>query len=154
MRVLVLVDGFETEGLLGSLARLLRLGDAELVLLYVRHPGARAGLELGPQRPGGHHLPPHRERELAEAERTGSSEALAEAEQLAGPLAAAVRSIRADGEPGQVVCDLARKEVADVVALRGTGRGRPPVGPGSLGPTARFVVDHSPCPVLLLRDGG
>jgi nucleotide-binding universal stress UspA family protein len=28
------------------------------------------------------------------------------------------------------------------------------VGPGSLGPTARFIVDHSPCPVLLLRDGG
>jgi hypothetical protein len=32
-------------------------------------------------------------------------------------------------------------------------RDQPPVGPKSLGPTARFVSDHSPCPVLLLREG-
>jgi len=26
-----------------------------------------------------------------------------------------------------------------------------PIGPGSLGHVARFVVDHAPCPVLLVR---
>jgi hypothetical protein len=27
----------------------------------------------------------------------------------------------------------------------------PPTGPPSVGHTARFVVDHAPCPVLLVR---
>lgn len=154
VRILVLVDGFDTEGLLDSLSRLVQLRDSDLLLVFVRRTGPRAGLDLAPRRPGGHQLPPHRERELAEAELEGGAQALAEAEQAARQLVAEVRSVRLDGDPGRVVCELAQTERADLVAVRGTGGGRPPVGPGSLGPTARFIVDHSPCPVLLLRDGG
>jgi nucleotide-binding universal stress UspA family protein len=154
LRIIVLVDGFDTEGLFDSLERLLRLRESELLLLFVRRIGPRAGLELAPRRPGGHQLPPHRERALAEAEVEGGAQALSEAEKAARRLAAVVESRQLDGEPGRVVCELAKTERADLVAVRGTGRGRPPVGPGSLGPTARFIVDHSPCPVLLLRDGG
>jgi nucleotide-binding universal stress UspA family protein len=29
--------------------------------------------------------------------------------------------------------------------------GRPATGPPAVGRTARFVLDHAPCPVLLLR---
>ena len=154
LRIIVLVDGFDTEGLFGSLERRLRLRESELLLVFVHRTGPRPGLELAPRRPGGHELPPHREHVLADAEITGGTQALAEAEQVASRMAARVESRQLDGDPGRVVCELAKAERADVVAVRGTGHGRPPVGPGSLGPIARFIVDHSPCPVLLLRDGG
>jgi nucleotide-binding universal stress UspA family protein len=152
LRILMLVDGFDTQGLFDSLARLLQLRQAELLLVFVHRTGPRPGLELAPRRPGGHDLAPHRERELANAEVEGGNQALAEAEKIARQLGARVESRHLDGEPGHVVCELAKAERADLVAVRGTGHGRPQVGPGSLGPTARFIVDHSPCPVLLLRD--
>jgi hypothetical protein len=43
--------------------------------------------------------------------------------------------------------------IIDLIAIRAGGRDQPPVGPKSLGPTARFISDHGPCPVLLLREG-
>lgn len=153
MRVLILVDGFHTEGLIASLARLLSADKAELLLLYVQGPGPRAGLDLVRRRPGGHRLPPLRERELAEAELEGSTIALAEAEKLAPRLSSNVESIQVRGEPGRAVCDVASRRNVDLIVIRAAGRDQPRVGPGSIGPTARFVADHSPCPVLLLRGG-
>jgi nucleotide-binding universal stress UspA family protein len=142
--VLVLVDGFRTGELFESLGRLLQLRDAELLLVYVRGPAPRAGLKLMQQRPGGHDLPPHRKVRLAEAELEGGAEALAEAEKVAGQVASRVESRQAHGEPGRMVCELAARERVDLVALR--------AGPASLGPTARFVTDHCPISVLLLRE--
>ncbi|MCX3061649.1 universal stress protein [Streptomyces beihaiensis] len=44
---------------------------------------------------------------------------------------------------------LAAAEGAELLVLARDGdRGRP--GPHSLGPASRFVVDHAPCPVLLV----
>ncbi|MGA7911539.1 MAG: universal stress protein [Candidatus Dormiibacterota bacterium] len=153
MRVLVLVDGLHTEALIDGLARIVRIDQAELLLVYVQGPGPRAGLDLVRHRPGGHRLPPHRERELVEAELLGSASALAEAELRARALFATVKSMQLAGEPGRAVCDVAARERVDVIVIRAGGRDQPPVGPKSLGPTARFVTDHSPCPVLLLRGG-
>lgn len=151
MRVLALVDGFHTPELLDTLARLLRLDEVQLLLVYVQGPGPRAGLDLVRRRPGGHRLPPHRERELTEAELEGSAEALTEAAKLAHLLAGGVETMHLRGEPGRVVCEVAERERVDLIAIRAGGRDQPPVGPKSLGPTARFVADHAPCPVLLLR---
>lgn len=151
VRVLLVIDGLHTQELLGSLARTSPLTEAELWLVYVRGPGARAGLEMVRRRPGGGPLPPGRERGLDEAESARAAESLGEAEVLARPLAAAVRTMQLDGEPGRVVCDLARAEGIDLVAIRVGGKDQPPLGPRSLGPAARYIADHSPCPVLLIR---
>ena len=86
---------------------------------------------------------------MADAEVEGGAEALAEALSIARQAAGAVQTRQLHGEPGQSVCDLAASERVDVVALRAGGG-----GPASLGPTAHFVADHSPCPVLLLRGSG
>ncbi len=153
MRVLVLVDGLHTEALIDGLASIVRIDQAELLLVYVHGPGPRAGLDLVRHRPGGHRLPPHRERELVEAELLGSASALAEAELRARALVASVKSMQLAGDPGRAVCDLAALERVDVIVIRAGGRDQPPGGPKSLGPTARFVTDHSPCSVLLLREG-
>jgi nucleotide-binding universal stress UspA family protein len=56
------------------------------------------------------------------------------------------------GEPGRVICALAGEIQADLVVLFARRHGGGPLtGPPSVGHTARFVVDHAPCPVLLLR---
>jgi len=151
LRVVVLVDGHHTDELVDLLSRLVALDQAEVVFVYVFGEAPRAGLEMVSHRPGGHHLPAERERVIEEAEQARGGDALAEAERLAGPRAAAVRSIRAHGKPGQAVCELAAREAADLVVVRAGGRDRPPIGPHSLGPAARFISDHSPCPVLLIR---
>jgi nucleotide-binding universal stress UspA family protein len=150
MKALVLIDGLHTADTLDSLARLLNLGEAELLLVYVQGPGPRAGLDLVRHRPGGHRLPPHRERELAEAEHEGAASALAEAEDRARRLALGVETIQVRGEPGRAVVDLAAHRRVDLIAVR-AGGGEHTTGPRSLGPLARFVADHSPCAVLLLR---
>jgi nucleotide-binding universal stress UspA family protein len=153
LRILVLVDGFDTERMIQSIERQVQLRDAELLLLFVRGPAHRAGLEVAPRRPGGHRLPADRERAFAEAELEEGAQALAEAEQLASQGGAKVQSRQLEGEPGHVVCDLAQTESVDLVVLRGASRGQPPEAHAHLGPTARYVVDHSPCPVLLLPTG-
>jgi nucleotide-binding universal stress UspA family protein len=42
-----------------------------------------------------------------------------------------------------------------LVVLRASqgAAGVPRIGPASVGHTARFVLDHAPCDVLLVRDG-
>lgn len=55
------------------------------------------------------------------------------------------------GEPGREICSLALTERVDVTILLAKRRRGPSVGPPSVGHTARYVVDHAPCPVLLLR---
>jgi len=150
--MLVLVNGLHNQELFASLSRLVRLKEAEVLLAFVRGPGARSGLELPRPRPGGHHLPPHRERELIEAEIAGGAEALSEAEELARSAGASVETMQLTGEPGRAICEVAARRKVDLVVVRAGGRDRPPLGPASLGPTARFVTDHSPVPVLLLRN--
>jgi nucleotide-binding universal stress UspA family protein len=151
MRVLVLVDGLHTAELFELLARLLPLQSTDLLLVDVQGPGSRAGLDLLHHGPGGHRRPPPRERGLAMAESERSTAALAEAEKLARELGAAAETAQIQGDPGPAVCDLARSEGVDLVVLKAGGSDQPVVGPKSLGPTARFVSDHCPCPVLLLR---
>jgi nucleotide-binding universal stress UspA family protein len=56
--------------------------------------------------------------------------------------------IRLHGRPEHQVTGAARGATLLVVARQGTE-----AGPKSLGKAARFVVDHAPCPVLLIWPG-
>jgi nucleotide-binding universal stress UspA family protein len=150
LRVLILVDALHPQELLEALERFVS-SEVDLLLVYVEGPSARAGLEMLGHRPGGARMPPHRAHGLAEAEATRATDALAEAEKLARRRMSAVEVVTASGEAGQVVCGLAARRQVDLVVVRAGGRDRPPAGPKSLGPAARFITDHSPCPVLLLR---
>jgi nucleotide-binding universal stress UspA family protein len=119
--------------------------DAEIVLLHVSgHDapglahGAFAGL-LGrghPERDPGSHL---RELDAASARRLLDS---AE-ERLGRPCTRSERSGRAEAEV------IAAVEDADLLVVARDGD-RSRLGPKSLGPATRFVVDHAPCPVLLV----
>ncbi len=151
MKVLVLVDGLHSHEVLDTLGRIIRLETADVILVYVRGHAARAGLDMIVRRPGAGALPPDRERELTHAEHSASAGAIAEAEAAARDRACSVEGIEVTGDPGRSICELAVQRNADLIAVRAGGRDRPPMGPHSLGPTARYITDHSTVPVLLLR---
>lgn len=120
-------------------------GDADIVLVHVPEPevagaahGAFAGL-LGRGRPA-------RDPGLALSEQaTASGEALlAEAAaRLARPCTTRQRTGRVEREV------VAESDGADLLVLARDGD-RTHLGPHSLGPHSRFIVDHAPCAVLLV----
>lgn len=151
MRVLLLVDGQHMEELLASLAKLVRLNVSELLLVYVRGSALRGSLDMVTHRPGHLEISPRRSQEAAQAEQQRAEAALAEAEGLAMPLAATVDSVQQEGDAGRAVCEVAAARHADLVAVRTRGREQQPGGASALGPTARYIADHAPCPVLFLH---
>ncbi len=123
--------------------------DADVVLLHVIDQdmlavahGAYAGLLGRGHRPGRPHSDPgNRVDELAVA----SSEQLLHtaADRLGRP----ARHVQRRGRIEREV--IAAAENADLLVLARDGDRRR-LGPRSLGPASRFVVDHAPCPVLLV----
>jgi nucleotide-binding universal stress UspA family protein len=116
---------------------------AEVALLVVA-PGDVEALAAGP--PGGllgrRHRPPPGP-PPAEISREAAEALLADAaERLGRPAETLQRRGRVEHEV------VAAAAGADLLVLARDGELRP--GPKSLGPRARFVVDHAPCPVLLV----
>jgi nucleotide-binding universal stress UspA family protein len=130
-------------------ARRIAPAGAHIVLLHVTGDdvpatahGAYAGL-LGRGRPGRDPGP-----RLAELGAASARELLeAAAERLGRPYATAERHGRAEREV------VAAAEGADLLILARDGDDTR-LGPRSLGPASRFVVDHAPCPVLLVWPRG
>jgi nucleotide-binding universal stress UspA family protein len=129
----------------------------EIYLLHVLDPGPRLGLEeylhsSGPvQRRRS--LPPDKTQALDAAEQSASQAALAEAVQAAQVAGFSVSGEVQRGKPEQMIVQTARtwgSQLIVIQASEGT-QGRPQIGPTSVGHTARFVLDHAPCDVLLLR---
>jgi nucleotide-binding universal stress UspA family protein len=146
MRVLIwLVEG-TWQGCVDAARPLLPAG-AEITLLYVAPgevqeaaTGALAGL-LGRPRPGPGRHP---------GERISALSDRAAAELLADAAARLRREARREVRRGRVerVVVAAAEHAGLLVATRDGDRSR--LGPASLGPATRFVVDHAPCPVLLV----
>src|SRR5919197_2112568 len=146
MRVLVwLVEG-TWQGCVDAAQPLLP-ADAEITLLHVTPTeveeaaaGSLAGL-LGRGRPGPGRHP---------AERISALSEQAAAELLVAATARLGRGARRQAASGRVerVVVEAAKGADLLVAARDGDRSR--LGPASLGPATRFVVDHAPCPVLLV----
>lgn len=119
--------------------------DADITLLHVASTepetlarGARRGLL-------GRHQPPSAAPEPLHAiSEQAAQELLAEAATRLG------RPARLEARRGRVEHEVvAAAENVDILVLARDGD-REQLGPHSLGPTARFVVDHSPCRVLLI----
>lgn len=132
----------------------LRESGEDLLLVHVIDAAPRQGweqtlhpLHLGP------HPRPERDRHMNEAEIRSGETILAEAQAEAQRLGwtAAVRLER--GNPEQVLVQVAQEIGATLLVefARELPEGHPIIGPPSVGHTARFVLDHAPCPVLLLR---
>jgi nucleotide-binding universal stress UspA family protein len=145
MRALVWIVEDTWEATVAEAAAFLPAG-AEVTLLHVADAGAeevahgaRAGLLGRPRRP-----PPGAGRPLRAISAEAAEALLAEARERMGRDAAVVR--RRGRIEREVV---AATEGMDLLVLARDGD-RTRLGPPSLGPAARFVVDHAPCRVLLL----
>ncbi|MDQ6920880.1 MAG: universal stress protein [Candidatus Dormibacteraeota bacterium] len=152
MKVMVGVARRGAPELLADLNRILPLRSMELLLVHVIDNGARGEIDLSRRRLLPRTMPRHRLHAIQDAERQAAKAALDEAAAAAEALGALGETLTADGEPGPVMSLLAQERGCDLVALRVREDPRTErAGPHSLGHTARFVSDHSPCPVLLVR---
>ena len=126
---------------------------AELVLLHVIDTGPRHDLDQlrGPMHP--HHT---HQADLNVAEEDAATGALKEAAGEAARRGLEVKERLERGRPERLIVSVAAEIEADLVVLcaRESAQAHPRQGPPSVGHTARFVVDHAPTPVLLLRERG
>ena len=150
MRILCAIGIRRGVELLKRVSRVVKPDD-ELLLVHVVDVGPRHDLNHleGTLRP--HHL---QRAELNEAEQDAGTDTLQEAREEAERLAVPVVATLERGRPEHVIVELARESAVDMIAIlaREEPHGHPLQGPPSVGHTARFVVDHALCDVLVLRE--
>jgi len=157
--ILVAIAGAEDPALAAQVANSIDSGGGaiEITLLYVEEAGPRGLAAHGlPLRSGP--WPVHDggkvEQRLAEADHLRAVELLEMwHERFAVALPdAQVTHVVVQGRPEQEIVAAADRLAADLLVLCPRPRTGPTEpGPRSLGHVARFVVDHSPVPVLLVR---
>jgi nucleotide-binding universal stress UspA family protein len=158
-RLVVAIAGSEDPALVVEMAALLGLDGPTLVLqlLHVVDSGPRGLLPIGPgQRRGPWPKPPDAsiQGRVTVAEDEGATALLAAWHQRfgAGLPAATISTEVRRGQPEHEVIAAAKAFRADAIVLCARPRSGPTEpGPRSLGHVARFVVDHAPVPVLLVR---
>jgi len=133
-------------------------------LLHVTDTRPRDDMDLIRERFWRHPLHPHhppaappehfprpspREKEIYEAEKASAEEILKEGRGYC----AGAESMEREGRPEREIVNLAIEWRADllIVCSRAGYQFKEEIGPKSVGHVARFVIDHAPCPVLLLR---
>lgn len=154
MRVLLAV-GTGDSGWVALAARLLPAGSGDLQLVHVVDPGPRREWEQARGRFAARApLSPERRARLDQAEREQGAVLLARAETTLRATGNPLRITRhlLAGDAAHVLVDAARDLGAELIVIRVRERAAPaPAGPASVGHVARFVLDHAPCPVLLVR---
>jgi nucleotide-binding universal stress UspA family protein len=150
MRVLVCLDGTNNEQVSKATEILSATQPLILGILYVIDTGPRKDIGQTRERfwrpPG---PPRSREDEMEQAELGAAQEVLNEALRHL-PNA---ETFQRQGRPEREIVNLAAEWQADLVIIcpRAEYDGKPMIGPKSVGHVARFVLDHAPCPVLLVR---
>jgi nucleotide-binding universal stress UspA family protein len=163
MRILICLDGTNTERVLTATLDAVQMAGAEIQLLHVLDVGPKEHAELLRDRyvgRGGMGSHWRMRLDIAAQARGQDIVDLAEA-RFAALLAARTNSGDAPhmeraliaGPPEREIVRTAGTWPADLVVLAARRQGSPPPPPGPkfLGHVARFVTDHAPCPVLLLR---
>jgi nucleotide-binding universal stress UspA family protein len=150
MRVLCCLDGTNIEYINRALSTLVTADERTIGLLYVTDSGPHHEIErkreglLRPRNPSG---PLQEKIQHAEA---GAAEDISQEGLRYLPQA---ETLSREGKPEQVIIQCASEWHADLIVIcpRSPAFGGPALGPKSIGHVARFVLDHAPCPVLLLR---
>jgi Universal stress protein UspA and related nucleotide-binding proteins len=150
MRVLCCLDGSNAAHISKATAMLSTSQPLTLGLLYVIDIRPRKDIEHTRERflrtPA---LPSSREKEMQQVDQTSAQDILNEG---LAHLTAAEPLLR-QGRPEREIVNAAAEWGADLVVIcsRAEYDHRVPIGPKSVGHTARFVLDHAPCPVFLVR---
>ncbi len=150
MRILCCLDGTNAEQLSKATGMLSATQSLTLGVLYVIDTGPRKDIEhrrerfLRPPGPSG-----SREEEMQQAEQAAAQDILNEGLRYL-PNA---DTLQREGRPEREIVNVAAEWQADLVIIcpRAEYGGKSFIGPRSVGHIARFVLDHAPCPVLLVR---
>jgi nucleotide-binding universal stress UspA family protein len=164
MRVLCCLDGSNTERLAEHTFTLLSIHDAQILLLHVVDSGPSDEIEhlrkgyfgLGQQGAELLALMALSEQEQGEEILTAARTVFRIQWPGGTPGAGQIEAMMLRGKPEQEIVRLAASRSIDLIVLcnrrvRGPREPLHPPGPKSVGHIARFVLDHAPCPVLLLR---
>ena len=150
MRILCCLDGTNTQQVSHAAQMFSTAEPLTIALLTVIDAGPRRDMDRTRER---FWRPPLRHEPITEemqaAERAVSEDILKTA---VGDLPQAETLLR-QGLPELEIVNAAAEWRADVILICPRAEyGEPPhIGPRSVGHVARFVLDHAPCPVLLLR---
>jgi nucleotide-binding universal stress UspA family protein len=150
MRILCCLDGTNAGQISKATEMLSTAEPRTLALLFVIDTGPRHDLEHLRERflrhPG---PPPSREEEMQQAERASAQDVLNEGLRYFP----GAEAMQRQGRPEREIVNTAAEWQADLVIIcpRAEYGGRHVIGPKSVGHVARFVLDHAPCPVLLVR---
>ncbi|MGH2391646.1 MAG: universal stress protein [Chloroflexota bacterium] len=147
MKLIAGCDEHDPAVFLDHLARVVPLAGAEVLFAHVIDTAHEADWRrmVGHHWMGRHAVPP----ELREAETQAAKEILEEAPALSrGWPVASRRTMSPHGNPERELIRLALTEQTDLLAV---GQHRVELGPHALGRCARFVIDHAPCSVVLVR---
>ena len=150
MRILCCLDGANAEQMARTVGTLLKTEAQTMAVLYVTDTGPKMQIEQQNER---HLRPPHpplsRREQMWQAEEVTAQEILEEGSRSLDD----AEMLRRTGQPGREIVQVATEWKADVIVIysRSSTRGGPPLGPKSVGHVARFVLDHAPCPVLLVH---
>lgn len=150
MRLLCCLDGTNIEQISAAISSLLRQNDLIISVLYVTDTGPHGEIERQRERfPGRPGLRPMRREQMQQADQAAAQDILDEGVRYL-PDAEKLQRI---GRPEREIVMCASAWQADLIVIcpRSPQRTEPALGPRSVGHVARFVVDHAPCPVLLVR---
>jgi nucleotide-binding universal stress UspA family protein len=150
MRVLCCLDGTNIEQITRALSTLITANERTIGLLYVTDIGPHYEIErkreglLRPRHPSGPLYEKMRQAEVASAQ-----EILHEGLRYFPD----TQTLSREGKPEREIIQCASEWNADLIVIcpRSPATGKPAPGPKSVGHVARFVLDHAPCPVLLIR---
>jgi nucleotide-binding universal stress UspA family protein len=150
MRVLCCLDGQNIEQISDAVFSFLSMKDLTLGLLYVVDSGPQADMERQRGRLfRSHELAGPRLEQMRQAEQEAAQAILAEGERSLN----GAEVLRRAGRPEREIVNCAAAWRADLLVIcpRSPQDRNLELGPKSVGHVARFVLDHAPCPVLLVR---
>lgn len=150
MNVLCCLDGTNIEQISRTVKQMLSDHQLTLGLVYVIDSGPHGELERQRERfLRGPALDPRRREQMRSAE-VGTAQDILEEGTKYLPGAQPIQRI---GRPEREIVTVAQEWQADLIVLcpRSPQSAGPALGPKSVGHVARFVLDHAPCPVLLVR---
>ncbi len=148
MRILCCLDGTNLEQVSGTIVTLVPVETLSFIYVIDARPHEEMERRTGPLLRRARPDTPRIER-MNQADEGAAQEILEEAHGV-HPKA---ETLYRRGQPERVIVNYAAEWNADLIVVcpRSQQNGGPTIGPKSLGHVARFVVDHAPCPVLLVR---
>jgi len=150
VRILGCLDGTNAEQIGNAVQMFSASEPPSVALLTVIDVRPREDMNLVRER---HLRPPMEHHPLTEEMLAAETSAAQDTLSTGLSYVSGAETLQRQGRPEREIVNVAAEWRADVIVIGARAEyGEPPhLGPRSVGRVARFVLDHAPCPVLLVR---